>query len=112
MIKVTPARQHPLVRRSTPWRDHGRRVSRAGERLVRWLDDRGLGTASRAIAFLVVSAIPTLQNFRIIERNWWLVPWAVAMLLWFLLEHYRHGATLIRVVRGIGAINSSFGGSL
>ena len=91
---------------------HGRRVSRAGERIVRWFEDRSLGTAGRVTSFLVVSAIPTLQSFRLIESKWWIAPWSVALLLWFLLEHYRHGATLTRVMRGIGDINSSFGGSL
>lgn len=80
--------------------------------MVLWLEEHRLGTLTRWIAFAIVSAIPTLQNFRLIESAWWLGPWGVALGLMFLLEHYRHGATLLRVMRGIGAINSSFAGAL
>jgi hypothetical protein len=112
MINVTPARTHPFVPPGTPWRQRLRRISRACENAVRWLEEHSVGTIARWATFVVVSAIPTLQNFHVVESTWWLLPWAVALLLLFLLEHYRHGATLIRVVRGIGDINSSFGGSL
>jgi hypothetical protein len=111
MVKVTPARTHRIVPPSTPWRERRRLVSRQIEASVRWVEEHGLSTVVRWGAVILVSAIPTLQNFGIVTNRWWLLPWVAALVTVLVFDHHRHGASLIRLIRGIGYINSSFGGS-
>lgn len=111
MVRVTPARGHRIVPESTSWRQRRRLVATQIEASVRWVEEHGLSTLSRWGAVFLVSAIPTLQNFGLVSNRLWLLPWGTAVLTLLVLDHHRHGATLIRLIRGVGFINSSFGGS-
>lgn len=115
-VRVTPSNSEVIDERGQPIRPLSRRlrdkVASQASRAAMWVEDRRLGMPLRWTLAGIAAVIPMAQGFALIDSALWLVPWSLAALALVPLEHFRHRAPLRQLLRSVGSVNSSFGGSI